>query len=198
MNVAIRVLDETLRSDFGFQHIMFVYSGRRGVHCHVCDDAARKLTNEERSALAEYINAMSADSNGVATGKQDGSGKERDTEGATNINRVLNGLTVPLHPMASRAYRELEDVWVRDVIGDNGQKILSSSQQWVKILDMLPTLPADTVINGEAFDLRDAVERAWNRKDNNPKRRWAQLKSIVEEVVVGEGSARRRRGGAAM
>lgn len=52
---AVRCINETLRQDFGFKHIMFVFSGRRGVHCWVCDEAARKLPNDQRSALAEYM-----------------------------------------------------------------------------------------------------------------------------------------------
>lgn len=55
MTMAVKVMDQGLREDFGFTHIAWFYSGRRGVHAWVCDESARTLSNEARSAVATYF-----------------------------------------------------------------------------------------------------------------------------------------------
>jgi DNA primase small subunit len=55
MTAAVKVIDEALREDFGFSNIMFVYSGRRGIHCWISDPRACHLSNEARSAIVEYL-----------------------------------------------------------------------------------------------------------------------------------------------
>lgn len=55
--------------DFGFKHIMWVYSGRRGVHCWVSDERARRLNNESRKAIVGFLEVIK-----VRTGSLDGEG----------------------------------------------------------------------------------------------------------------------------
>merc|ERR1719486_793430 len=84
MKAAIKTLDRALREDFGFKHILFVYSGRRGVHCWVCDGSARRLSNDQRSAVVEYLNLV--------------------TPGANKVKADFKSSTEELHPSIEGAY----------------------------------------------------------------------------------------------
>ncbi|NXH13298.1 PRI1 primase, partial [Bucco capensis] len=44
--------------DLGMKHRLWVYSGRRGVHCWVCDDAVRKWSPALRAAAVEYLTVV--------------------------------------------------------------------------------------------------------------------------------------------
>lgn len=83
MVAAVKVMDAALREDFGYKHILWVYSGRRGIHCWVADESARMLTNEARSAVVQYLSLV---------------------EGSEQNKRKVH-LKEPLHP-------SLEYVWI--------------------------------------------------------------------------------------
>lgn len=65
--MAIEVMDAALREDFGFRHIMWVYSGRRGVHAWVCDRVARGMSDQQRRAVVGYLDVVKG---GAQSGKK--------------------------------------------------------------------------------------------------------------------------------
>ena len=65
---AVRTLSDFFRCDLGFRKFFWVYSGRRGIHAWICDEAARRLTNEERHALVGYLSVYEGGSDPYSFG----------------------------------------------------------------------------------------------------------------------------------
>eukprot|EP00834_Sanchytrium_tribonematis_P005474 NODE_333_length_9325_cov_0.557230.p3 type:complete len:370 gc:universal NODE_333_length_9325_cov_0.557230:1209-2318(+) len=55
IRIALKVISTGLKKDFGLSKLLFVYSGRRGVHIWVCDRRARQLSDAVRSAVLSYF-----------------------------------------------------------------------------------------------------------------------------------------------
>ena len=58
IRIALRVIKVGLERDFGFNKLLMVYSGRRGIHIWVCDKRARVLTDVVRSAILNYFSII--------------------------------------------------------------------------------------------------------------------------------------------
>uniref|UniRef100_A0A8C7UVN6 DNA primase n=1 Tax=Oncorhynchus mykiss TaxID=8022 RepID=A0A8C7UVN6_ONCMY len=114
MTIAIRILDRALRDDFGFRHCLWVYSGRRGVHCWVCDEAARKLSVVARSAVAEYLSLVKG--------------------GDETVRKVV--LSDPIHPFITESLTVVERYFSQYAL--LGQDILGSKEAVDKVLALLP------------------------------------------------------------
>uniref|UniRef100_A0A8C4IT03 DNA primase n=1 Tax=Dicentrarchus labrax TaxID=13489 RepID=A0A8C4IT03_DICLA len=114
MTIAIRILDRALRDDFGFQHLLWVYSGRRGVHCWVCDEAARKLSVAARSAVAEYLSLIKG--------------------GEEMVKKVV--LMDPIHPFIRESLNVVEHYFPRYALQD--QDILGRKESVDKVLALVP------------------------------------------------------------
>jgi len=138
MTMAVKVVDTALREDFGFRYILWVYSGRRGVHCWVCDPNARALSNDGRSAVVEYLS--------LPRGNEKSKGKN-------------GGLSWPLHPSFTRAFDILEPMFESGVLGEAGQGVLDSENSWDTLLDTLPDEDLANRLRREMRRLTNAQDR---------------------------------------
>ncbi|KAM0746092.1 prim-pol domain-containing protein [Meredithblackwellia eburnea MCA 4105] len=114
IGMAVKVLDRALRDDFGFQHLLWVYSGRRGIHCWISDVEALKLTDEQRKAVVGYLEVV---------------------KGGGMVDKKVN-LNRPLHASLGTAYTTLKPEFASTILGD--QDCFKDRTQWEKILRMLP------------------------------------------------------------
>ncbi|KAK6345093.1 hypothetical protein TWF718_007025 [Orbilia javanica] len=114
VTMAIKVVDVALREDFGFQHIMWVYSGRRGAHAWVCDKKARRLDDGKRRAIAAYFEVVKG---GSQSGKK------------VNLDR-------PLHPHIRRSHDILKDDFKRNIL--ENQDPFRTEKQAERLLQLLP------------------------------------------------------------
>jgi len=138
MIIAVKILNRALRTDFGFKNLLWVYSGRRGIHCWVSDKTARQLGQTGRSAVAEYLQ--------VLTG---GDGKTK------KIN-----LKESIHPSISYALKIIKDEFKDLCI--KGQDILGNQELWQKVLVLIPDQNIRTKLHSDFATLKDSEER-WSR-----------------------------------
>lgn len=65
MTAAIAITDAALRDAFGFRRLLWVFSGRRGVHCWVSDAAAQRMSATQRRKCMEFLNLSVAGASGT-------------------------------------------------------------------------------------------------------------------------------------
>jgi DNA primase catalytic subunit len=56
------VLTGCLVETFGFRHLLWVYSGRRGIHCWISDAAALDLNDDQRKSLVTFLEVVKGSS----------------------------------------------------------------------------------------------------------------------------------------
>lgn len=168
MAIAVKILDRALRQDFGFKHLLWVFSGRRGIHCWVADERARYMSNQARSAVADYLNIF------------------KGGEGEKTKLSALNGQH--LHPSLERAYATLQGL-DEDTDRDLSFESLLVEQEWLeppqldKFLDMM----------GDE-DLKEEILEKLNRgkKSATQMEKWEVVLGKIEKPMNEE--TRKKRG----
>jgi len=157
MVMAVKCVDAALREDFGYHNILWIFSGRRGVHCWVCDPAARALANEERDAVVSYLNVEFAGNENSAdqrlmktfTGTKESQGK--------------------MHPSLRRAYDILEPMFEKYIIGESGQGLLATKKAYMPILNALPDQ-----------GIREDLYKKWEKQPElKASDRWQMIKDAT-------------------
>ncbi|KAK5131167.1 hypothetical protein LTR08_001253 [Meristemomyces frigidus] len=118
ITMAIRVVDAALRDDFGFAHILWVYSGRRGAHAWVSDKRARDLDDAKRRALANYLVLVTGNEQAKKTGDK-------------------GGIKRPLHPHIDRSLKLLNPYFTSTVLVDQ-DPWSTTALATEKLLPLLP------------------------------------------------------------
>lgn len=138
MIVAVKILDRSLREDFGFKHLLWVYSGRRGIHCWVSDPVARKMGQSGRSAVAEYLQVLSG-------------GDSKSKKVILKNNQI--------HPSIVKSLDIIKEKFERICLKD--QDILGTPDRWNKVLLLIPDDELRNTIAADMSGLNGSIER-WN------------------------------------
>lgn len=165
MRVAARIVDKALREDFGFEQILWVYSGRRGIHAWVCDKRARALSNEARAAVAEWLSVV---------------------VGGENAARKVD-LKRPVFPAIQRALgvsKVYFEKWILKSRSAGGQDVLKGKESREKLIAAI----GDATIEKTLTESWDEAEKS-NSVDevSVSKDRWAELCETVEDATKKSG-----------
>jgi DNA primase small subunit len=160
ITAAVKVLDSGLRESFGYKHILWVYSGRRGIHCWVSDKEAMQLTDDQRKALMGWLEVVKG-------------GKDMVKKVNVRSNVGLKGkLVAPpsFHPFVQDAFDILRDEF-NDLILDD-QNCFASPEGWQVLLQLLP----DTE---HRLQLQEQWEMDPSRKSAN---KWSDIGTLMKEM----------------
>jgi len=166
ISAAVKVLDSGLRGTFGYKHLLWVYSGRRGIHCWVSDDEAMQLTDEQRKALMGWLEVIRG-------------GKDTVKKVNLRSNLGLKNKSQPLaafHPFVQDAFDVLRDEFNELILED--QDCFASSQGWQVLLQLLPDTEHRLHLQGE-----------WEADPSRPSsEKWSDIGAAMKEMDKEERS----------
>ncbi|KAK0459156.1 prim-pol domain-containing protein [Desarmillaria tabescens] len=117
ISAAVHVLDTAIRDQFGYQHLLWVYSGRRGIHLWVSDKEAMELTDEERRAMVNWLTV-------VQGGKEPGK----------KVNVRIGSRALP--PSLQECLQDLAEVFTDLILQD--QDCFATEEGYEALLKLLP------------------------------------------------------------
>ena len=163
---AVMILDKILREDFGFNHILWVYSGRRGIHCWVSDREAMDLTDDQRRAIMGYLEVIKG-------------GKEQTKKVNVRGHARDKDATKTLHPSLRNSLTGLSEEYFAGLILED-QDCLAYEQGWTVFLELLPDK-----------EVAENLRKEWSSKSSNSVSKWEEFKRQI--IAIPKGDPRRVR-----
>jgi DNA primase small subunit len=160
ISAAVKVLDSGLRDTFGYKNILWVYSGRRGIHCWISDNEAMQLTDEQRKALMGWLEIIRGGKDMVKKVNL------RANPGLKNKNMAPTSF----HPFIQDAFNTLREEF-KDLILED-QKCFSSPEGWQTLLQLLP----DTE---HRLHLQEDWEADPSRSSSD---KWSDIGAVMKEM----------------
>ena len=139
--IAAKVIDQALRDDFGYQHLLWIYSGRRGIHCWIADEGARKLDKMQRASLASYLTVIEG-------------GKQKD-------KKVLFDGRSELHSSITKALKIIDPYFEKLIISD--QNLLPDLTAVKKFIKLCPNQMAQNHLFNHmgSYNPKDGPHSLW-------------------------------------
>ncbi|KAG5646812.1 hypothetical protein DXG03_002189 [Asterophora parasitica] len=117
ISAAVQVLHTSIREQFGYENLLWVYSGRRGIHLWISDEEAMGLTDDQRKALVNWMTVIHGGS-----------------ESSKRLNVRLNGRHLP--PSLQTAVEHLATIFSELVLSD--QDVFASQEGYEALLEQIP------------------------------------------------------------
>ncbi|KDQ50344.1 hypothetical protein JAAARDRAFT_200027 [Jaapia argillacea MUCL 33604] len=161
-----RVLDPSIRDQFGYKHLLWVYSGRRGIHLWISDKEAMELTDEHRKAIVGWIAVI---------------------QGGKDMHKKVNVRqgTKPLPPSLQTVVPCFGDL----ILGD--QDSFKSDDGWEALLHLIPDKSIAEILQRKwSKDDNRSSEDKWNDLKSEIKRTEkgstarASLQAAMEDIIL--------------
>lgn len=162
MVIACKILDATFREDFGFRNILWVFSGRRGIHCWIGDESIRKEGDDVRSAVAEYMQLLK----GGIQAKQVSLNGDKIHHSIMRALNIIDKYFVPnivieqdiLRDDKLEEFLNLIDQDIRPLFKDSIIKSNSSEERWKAFEEVFSNLSQKGQIPRNSKFLREEIK----------------------------------------
>ncbi|KAF5325625.1 hypothetical protein D9611_000100 [Ephemerocybe angulata] len=168
ISAAVKVLDQAIREQYGYEQLLWVYSGRRGIHLWISDAEALELTDQQRKAVVGWMNAVSPAVEGTKR---------------PNIRTSTRSLPPPL-----AAAREILLPYFSDIVLEE-QDCFGSEEGYEKLLDFIPDKKiADALKKKWSADPHKPSSSKWIDLKNEvkalEKHQRPPLMAAMEDIVL--------------